>query len=78
MKYQLRHNLGLVDAKYLNDHYGTSLAVKPDELKAGKVIDLTDRAVDYLVNIKKCCDLLDTPQKITGEAKKPELTAPAK
>lgn len=78
MKYQLLHNLGTDDAVHLNKHYGASLPLDKEKLKAGEVIELPERAFDFLVQVKGYANLFATPSKVTGEAKKPELTAPAK
>lgn len=78
MKYELQHNLGAVDARCLNDNYGTQLSTKPADLAAGEVIELNERAHDYLVKTKKYTSLLEPASSVTGEAKKPAITAPAK
>lgn len=78
MKYELKHNLGMSDAVILNEKYGARLSLKVEDLLAGKVIDLPDSAAEYLTKHRGYIYLLDTPGNVTGEAKKPALTAPAK
>jgi hypothetical protein len=78
MKFKLLHNLGTTDAQHCNKECGASLSLDATHLKAGSEIELPQKAVDYLTVARKLVNLLGTPGKVTGEAKKPELTAPAK
>lgn len=78
MKYQLQQNLGLDDAKYCNDHLGAKLSAKAGDLESGQTIELPEAAVTYLTVRKGYTALLEPAGKITGEAKKPEITAPSK
>lgn len=77
MKYQLLHNLGTDDANYCNKHLGTSLSIKAADLAAGSTVSLTEQAAVYLTERKGYTSLLE-PEKVRGESKRPELTAPAK
>lgn len=78
MKFQLLQNLGLDDARLCNDKFNASLPVDAKGLTAGSTVDLPAAAVKYLTEGKGYTALLEPVGKITGEAKKPELTAPAK
>lgn len=78
MKYQLQQNLGLDDARHCNAHFGCQLPTVPAELAVGNTVSLTDAAVNYLTVTKGYTALLEEPGKVKGEAKRPEITAPAK
>lgn len=78
MKYQLKATLGTIDAKHCNNECGASLSLDPADLEAGSVVDLPQRAVDYLTKTRCLVALLEPAGKVTGESKKPELTAPLK
>lgn len=76
MQYRLLLNLGTVDAKFLNDKQGARLSLHPQDLKAGSIIDLSEAAAEWLS--KKYPALMEPVKAIRTEAKKPEITAPAK
>jgi hypothetical protein len=78
MKYQLKSNLGTIDARYCNDECGASLSLEPADLAAGSVVDLPQRAADYLTKTRGMVSLLEPAGKVTGESKKSEITGPAK
>lgn len=78
MKFQLLQNLGLADAKHCNAACGCSLSVDEASLVRGSTIDLTDSAAQWLKNVRGYSALLAPAGSVKGEAKKPELTAPAK
>ena len=78
MKFELKQSLGLDDAKFCNDEFGTHLSLKAADLAEGETVDLTDKAVKHLKERRGYTALLEPAEKLKGEAKKPELTAPAK
>ena len=78
MKYVLQQNLGLDDARYCNEQLQTGLSLKAVDLAQGSVVDLNEKAVAYLTERKGYVALLGPVGKVQGEAKKPEITAPAK
>lgn len=75
MKYQLKRNLGTDDAQLLNKHYGATLPLDIEKLKAGNDIDLPERAADFLTQVRGYVNLLGPASKVTGESKKPEIVA---
>lgn len=77
MKYQLTQNLGLDDAKRCNDQLKCSLPLDAKQLSTGSTVELSDVAAKWLTEGKGYTGLL-APLGIKGEAKKPEITAPAK
>lgn len=74
MQYRLRQSLGTVDARHCNKELGASIDLK--KLSAGDVIDLNDESCEYLG--KKYPALLEPAEKVRGQAKHAEITAPAK
>lgn len=76
MQYRLLLNLGTSDAKTCNDKLGASLSVHPKDLTAGAVIELPETAAEWLS--KKYPALMEPVKSIRSEARKPEITAPAK
>ena len=77
MKYTLQQNLGLDDAKFCNDKYGASLPIDVKKLVAGETVELSEAAHKYLTVGKGYIGLFEATT-VRGEAKKPEITAPAK
>jgi len=77
MQYRLKHTLGLIDARACND-LGESLPIDSSKLATGCVIELGDKGYAYLTKAKGYAGLLEPAGKVKGEAKQPEVTAPAK
>ncbi len=75
MKFELKQNLGTDDATLCNKELCASLSLKAADLVAGTVVDLPEPAAQWLT--KRYPALLQ-PVNVRGEAKKPEITAPAK
>ena len=78
MKYVLQQNLGMDDARHCNDQFQAGLSLKAVDLAQGSVVDLNEQAVAYLTERKSYVALLGPIGKVQSEAKKPEITAPAK
>ncbi len=77
MKFELKQNLGLDDVNFCNKEFHASLSTDPKDLVAGQIVDLPEKAVKWLTENRRLTALLQ-PANIRGEAKKPEITAPAK
>jgi len=83
MQYRLLHTLGQLDARKCNESFGAKLSLDKERLAAGSVIELPDAAYKYLTNSKSAggkgyVALMEPAGSAKGEAKKPEVTAPAK
>lgn len=76
MQYRLGSSLGLIDARKCNADFGAHLPLVPASLSKGQVVELPETAAAYLS--KKYKALLEPVEKVKGESKKPEITAPAK
>ena len=78
MKDQLNQNLGLADARDCNTKFGANLELQADKLTAGSVIELPQKAVDFLNHrypvllndVRTLSGVSETPKvKGVGEAK---------
>lgn len=80
MQYRLLGNLGTDDARRCNRDFGATLSVNdPKTFAKGSVIELPKEAVEWLTGPrgKGLSSLLEPANKVRGEAKLPEITAPA-
>lgn len=83
MQYRLLDSLGTDDARRCNRDFGASLSMdQPKTFAKGSVIDLPKEAADWLTGTRPgqrgLVALLEPANKLKGEAKQSELTAPAK
>lgn len=74
MQVEFLQNLGLDDIRKVKDKCGVTL--DPKECTIGKVTDLPTAAADLLAGKYKA--LFKPANKVRGEVKQPEVTAPAK
>lgn len=65
MQYRLTDSLGLIDARYCNQHFAAGLPTEAKKLAKGEVIELNKQAADYLS--KRFKSLLE-PAKETVKA----------
>jgi len=73
MQVRFLQNLGLLDIRALKDKHGIEL--KAADCKIGSVVDIPSKAFDVLSGKYKA---VVEAVNVKGEAKKPEITAPAK
>jgi hypothetical protein len=78
MQYRLLHRLGQLDARACNDSFGAKLSLDAKDLGRGCVIDLPEPAFNYLTKTKGHVALMEPAGNVKGNAKQPEVTAPAK
>lgn len=78
MKYELKQSLGSDDARFCNDKFNASLSLKAGDLAIGETVTLPESAYKWLTEGRGYVSLLEPVEKVKGESKKPELTAPAK
>lgn len=76
--YTLNDSLGLDDARRCNKDLGCALDLDPKSLAKGQSVTLTDAAVEYLTEKRGLRLLLSAESRVKGQAKQPEITAPAK
>jgi hypothetical protein len=80
MQYRLTQNLGLDDARHCNAALRASLDLSdPKSFAAGSIIELPKEAAEWLTGPKgRGMGALLEPANVRGQAKQPEVTAPAK
>jgi hypothetical protein len=76
MLVRFKNNLGLADIRLLKDKAGVDLEIK--QCKEGETCELPQKAVDVLISKYGAKQSLFEAVSVKGEAKKPEITAPAK